>query len=56
MNVWWAIALMALAACGNDNGNNDTILGGFSGVLIFGLIVWLVFRYFVKKDKSGGSK
>lgn len=38
-----------LAACGENGENNDTILGGFSGVLIFGLIVWVIFRYVSKK-------
>lgn len=42
----WPVGLLAmLAACGD---NNDTILTGFSGVLIFGLIVWLVV-HFLKK-------
>jgi hypothetical protein len=44
------VALMALfAACGEDGSNNDTILGGFSGVLIFGLVVWIIYRYVSKK-------
>ena len=41
-----ALALLVLlAACGeNGDGNTDSILTGFSGVLIFGLIVWIVYR------------
>lgn len=38
--------MLFLAACGD---NNDTILTGFSGVLIFGLIVWVIFRYVSKR-------
>jgi hypothetical protein len=41
--------MLVLAACGENGENNDTILGGFSGVLIFGLIVWVVFRYVSKR-------
>lgn len=43
------VALMLLlSACGD---NNDTILGGFSGVLIFGIIVWVVYRYINRRSK-----
>lgn len=45
-----AFVMVAMAACGDDN--NDTVLTGFSGVLIFGFVVWLAFRYFSKKGKS----
>lgn len=39
-------ALLFLTACGeNGDGNSDTILTGFSGVLIFGIVVYIIFRY-----------
>lgn len=42
--------LLLMAACGENGENNDTVLTGFSGVLIFGIIVWVIFKY-VSKDK-----
>ena len=37
--------LLLLAACGNDeSGNEDTLLTGFSGVVILAIIIWLVVR------------
>lgn len=40
------VLLVLLAACGeNGDGNGDTILTGFSGVLIFGVVAWVVYRY-----------
>lgn len=47
MYVW---LLLLLGACG-DNGNNDTVLTGFSGVLIFGVVAWIVYR--VVKNRTG---
>lgn len=52
MNPLWLTVMVLLVACGEDNGNTDSILGGFSGVLIFGIIVWVVFRYVSKKGKT----
>lgn len=46
------VLMIVLAACGENGSNNDTILGGFSGILIFGLIVWIVFRYISRKGKT----
>lgn len=44
------IALMLLlAACGGDGGDNDTVLTGFSGVLIFGIIAYVIYRYIRRK-------
>lgn len=38
-------ALLLLAACGNDeNGNQDTLLTGFSGLVILAIVIWLVVR------------
>lgn len=40
------LLFLLFAACGgDDNGNGDTILTGFSGVLIFGIVVWLIYRW-----------
>ena len=40
-----ALALL-FAACGdNGDGNGDTVLTGFSGVLIFGIVAWLIWRW-----------
>lgn len=40
-------AALLLAACGeNGDGNEDTILTGFSGFVIFCLAVWLIVRAF----------
>lgn len=37
--------LLLLAACGNDEtGNEDTLLTGFSGVVILAVVIWLVVR------------
>lgn len=36
--------LLFLGACGDGNGNSDTILTGFSGVLIFGIIAYVIHR------------
>lgn len=37
--------LMLLAACGNeDGGNEDTLLTGFSGLVILAVVIWLVVR------------
>lgn len=48
--MWFILAAFLFAGCGG-NGGNDTVLTGFSGVLIFGIIVWVLFRY-VSKKKS----
>ena len=40
-----ALLFMFMTACGNDdNGNEDTLFTGFSGVIILVLIVWFVMR------------
>ena len=33
-----------MAACGGDNGNDDTLFTGFSGVIILVLVVWFFAR------------
>ena len=39
------VLLLLLAACGNDeNGNEDTLLTGFSGLVILAIVIWLVVR------------
>ena len=43
--LWIPAALLLLSSCGNDdNGNEDTLFTGFSGVIILVLIVWFVMR------------
>lgn len=37
----WVFVMLAMTACGDDN---DTILTGFSGVIIFGIIAWIIYR------------
>ncbi len=37
-------ALLLLAACGNEENGNDTLLTGFSGVVILALVIWIVVR------------
>jgi hypothetical protein len=53
MTLTWVIPLMLfLAACGdNGEGNNDTLLTGFTGVIIFGIVAYIIFRY-VSKNKG----
>lgn len=39
------VLLLAFAACGEDadgNGNGDTLLTGFSGLLILIIVIWLI--------------
>lgn len=43
--------MMLLAACGGGDNNNDTILTGFSGVFIFGVVAYFVYRIVKKKTK-----
>jgi hypothetical protein len=43
--LWIPAVLLFMAACGNDdNGNEDTLFTGFSGVIILVLIVWFFAR------------
>ena len=42
--------LLFLAACGNENGNEDTLLTGFSGVVILAIVIWLVVRMARKRS------
>jgi hypothetical protein len=42
--------LLLLSSCGDD-GNNDTVLTGFSGVIILGLVAWIVVHFLRKGDK-----
>lgn len=49
-NLWAPAVLVGLAACGeDDNGNGDTLLTGFSGVVVLALVVWLVVRAVKKR-------
>lgn len=43
--------MVALAACGEDGSNNDTVLTGFSGVLIFGIVAYIIYRVVRSKTK-----
>lgn len=40
---------LIISACGGDNGD-DTVLTGFSGVLIFGIVAYVIYRYVKKKS------
>lgn len=45
--VWPVLAVAMLTACGDDGnggGNEDTLLTGLSGVVIFGAVIWFVLR------------
>ena len=44
----YLVPLLLLSSCGND-GNNDTVLTGLSGVIIFGLIAVVVLHFLRKK-------
>ena len=42
--------LLLFAACGNEeNGNEDTLLTGFSGVVILAIVIWIVVRMAKKR-------
>ena len=50
VNIAVTTILLALVACGeNENGNEDTFLTGFSGVVIFGIVIWLIVRALRKR-------
>jgi hypothetical protein len=43
--------MMLMAACGDDdNGNEDTLLTGFSGFVILCIAIWLIWRW-MKKNR-----
>lgn len=42
-------ASLLMTACGDDGDNSDTILTGFSGILVFGIIVWVIYRVVKKR-------
>lgn len=51
MNVLLGAVLLALPACGNgDNGNQDTLLTGFSGLVIAVIVIWLLVRAIRKRS------
>lgn len=43
------VFVVALTSCGDNGDGGDTVLTGFSGVLIFGIIVWIIWRYTRRK-------
>lgn len=44
-NIWIPTVLLVLAACGDDdNGNEDSLLTGFSGLVIVAVVIWLIVR------------
>jgi hypothetical protein len=45
------LIFLFLTACGSSN-NNDTVLTGFSGVLIFGIVAYVLYR--IVKNKTKG--
>jgi LPXTG-motif cell wall-anchored protein len=48
--------LLLLVACSDggpdSTGNNDTVFTGLSGIVVLGILIWLVVRHFNKKGKS----
>ena len=46
----WAALMLLLTACGDDNGNNDTLFTGFSGFVI--LVIAGVFIYRAMKKRG----
>ena len=53
VTVWAVPLLFFLSACGDDgeNGNGDTLLTGFSGVVIIAIVVYIIYR--VMKNRGG---
>ena len=49
--LWLMAVVVLMTACGDGDGNSDTVLTGFSGVLIFGIIAWAVYRVVKKRTK-----
>ena len=48
--VLWVGLAFVLTACGdNENGGGDTVLTGFTGVIIFGIVAWVLWSYFKKR-------
>jgi hypothetical protein len=45
----WTALFVLLAACGDDGGNEDTLLTGFSGVVILAIAVFFVMRAMKKR-------
>ncbi|MDQ3945083.1 MAG: hypothetical protein M3357_08055 [Actinomycetota bacterium] len=46
----WVAVLTLMAACGDEgNGNEDTLLTGFSGVLILAIVIFLIVRSMKKR-------
>lgn len=44
--------ILLVTSCGDDNGgSSDTVLTGFSGVIIFGIVAWVIYAQ-VKKRRS----
>lgn len=43
------LMLLLLSACGDNDGNDDTLLTGFSGVVILIIVVWLIWRALSKR-------
>ena len=49
--IWIPTVLLFLSACGgDDNGDEDTLLTGFSGVIILAIVVWLIVRSMRKRS------
>jgi hypothetical protein len=49
-----AMSLIFFAACGEDgDGDGDTLLTGFSGLVIVCLVIWGVVRYARKRGGGG---
>lgn len=51
LNIWIPTVMLALmTACGDDGeGNDDTLLTGFSGVVILAIVIFIIMRSVKKR-------
>lgn len=51
IQIWIPAVFLLLSACGgDDDGGEDTLLTGLSGVVILALVVWLIVRSMRKRS------
>ena len=52
-----AVATLFLSACDDggpdSDGNNDTLFTGLSGIIILGVVIWLIWRAMKKRGGNG---
>ena len=44
MSVLVGVMMLTLGACGGDDGGDDSLFTGLSGVIIVGIVIWLFMR------------